>query len=248
MKGGGSLEVLLVDAEDIRHTNVLGKPAYYVILECGTQVCRTKISSEEDDKVTWNEKFTFEFSDWKHLTHLKFRIMDTEMFTDGGFVGETMIHIGRIITEGKDRGFIEVKPSPYNVVLEDDTYKGEIKIGFKFVANVKFRRRWELFGGLDQIQWVGPSRISLVAALEFAKRLVLGGCTNGKDAAEEEVQPGECIKFYYAQKMKKSSRVSVEWIPRLGIPEQKDGKACAYLVMCYMMDIIVDKDLEFAAT
>nr|XP_004308376.2 PREDICTED: elicitor-responsive protein 3 [Fragaria vesca subsp. vesca] len=135
MKGGGSLEVLLVDAEDIRHTNVLGKPAYYVILECGTQVYRTKISSEEDDKVTWNEKFTFEFSDWKHLTHLKFRIMDTEMFTDGGFVGETMIHIGGIITEGKDRGFIEVKPSPYNVVLEDDTYKGEIKIGFKFVAN-----------------------------------------------------------------------------------------------------------------
>ena len=33
-----------------------------------------------------------------------------------------------------------------------------------------------------------------------------------------------------------------------GIPEQKDGKACAYLVMCYMMDIIVDKDLEFATT
>lgn len=25
MKGGGTLEVLLVDAEDIRHTNVLGK-------------------------------------------------------------------------------------------------------------------------------------------------------------------------------------------------------------------------------
>lgn len=46
------------------------------------------------------------------------------------------IHIGGIITEGRDRGFIEVKPAPYNVVLEDDTYKGEIKIGFRFVANV----------------------------------------------------------------------------------------------------------------
>ncbi|XP_061999354.1 elicitor-responsive protein 3 [Rosa rugosa] len=131
----GTLEVLLVDAEDIRHTNVLGTPAYYVILECGTQVYRSKKSSEEDEKVCWNEKFTFEFSDWKNLTHLKFRIMDTEMFTDDGFVGETMIHIGGIITEGKDRGFIEVKPAPYNVVLEDDTYKGEIKIGFRFVAN-----------------------------------------------------------------------------------------------------------------
>ncbi|KAL6192199.1 hypothetical protein ACLB2K_038585 [Fragaria x ananassa] len=56
------------------------------------------------------------------------------------------------------------------------------------------------------------------------------------------------IKFYYAQKTKKSSRVSVEWIPLLGIPEQKDGKTCAYLVMRYMKDIIADKDLEFATT
>ncbi|KAK9910441.1 hypothetical protein M0R45_034402 [Rubus argutus] len=135
MKGAGTLEVLLVDAEDIRHTNVIGTPAYYVILECGNQVYRSKISSGEDEKVCWNEKFTFEFSDWKHLTHLKLRIMDTEMFTVAGFVGEAMIHIGGIITEGKDRGFIEVKPAPYNVVLEDDTYKGEIKIGFRFVAN-----------------------------------------------------------------------------------------------------------------
>ncbi|KAL6141667.1 hypothetical protein ACLB2K_059955 [Fragaria x ananassa] len=56
------------------------------------------------------------------------------------------------------------------------------------------------------------------------------------------------IKFYYAQKTKKSSRVSVEWIPLLGIPEQKDGKTCAYLVMRYMKDIIADKYLEFATT
>jgi hypothetical protein len=27
-------------------------------------------------------------------------------------------------------------PAPYNVLLEDDTYKGEIKIGLKFIANV----------------------------------------------------------------------------------------------------------------
>ncbi|KAL6219773.1 hypothetical protein ACLB2K_007532 [Fragaria x ananassa] len=56
------------------------------------------------------------------------------------------------------------------------------------------------------------------------------------------------IKFYYAQKMNKSSRVSVQWIPILGIPEQKDGKTCAYLIMCYMNDIIADKDLEFSTT
>ncbi|XP_016649761.1 PREDICTED: elicitor-responsive protein 3 [Prunus mume] len=139
---GGTLEVLLVDAEGIRHTNLLGKPiptSYYVIIECGTRDYRSKESSSEDDKISWNEKFTFEFplSDWKNLTHLKFRIMDTELFRDAGFVGETIVHLGGIITEGKDRGFIELKPAPYNVVLEDDTYKGEIKIGFRFITNYK---------------------------------------------------------------------------------------------------------------
>ncbi|KAI5345612.1 hypothetical protein L3X38_013489 [Prunus dulcis] len=134
---GGTLEVLLVDAEGIRHTNLLGRASYYVIIECGTREYRSKESSSEDDKISWNEKFTFEFplSDWKNLTHLKFRIMDTELFTDAGFVGETIVHLGGIITEGKDRGFIELKPAPYNVVLEDDTYKGEIKIGFRFITN-----------------------------------------------------------------------------------------------------------------
>ena len=38
--------------------------------------------------------------------------------------------------EGNDKGFLEIRPTPYNVVLEDDTYKGEIKIGLKFIANV----------------------------------------------------------------------------------------------------------------
>ncbi|KAL6219730.1 hypothetical protein ACLB2K_007489 [Fragaria x ananassa] len=33
-----------------------------------------------------------------------------------------------------------------------------------------------------------------------------------------------------------------------GIPEQKDGNTCAYLVMHYMKDIIADQDLEFATT
>ncbi|XP_050249153.1 elicitor-responsive protein 3 [Quercus robur] len=139
---GGILEIILVNAEGITHTNLVGTPAYYVIIECGTHVHRSKVSSGEDDKAWWNEKFTFErpLSDWKRLTHLKFKIMNTEFLSDGGFVGETIIHLGGIITEGSDRAFLEVKPAPYNVVLEDDTYRGQIKIGFKFIANVRMVR------------------------------------------------------------------------------------------------------------
>ncbi|KAK9273463.1 hypothetical protein L1049_018273 [Liquidambar formosana] len=81
--------------------------------------------------------FEFPLSEWENLTHLKFKIMDEELFRDSGFVGETIVHLGGIITEGTDRGLLEIIPAPYNVVLEDDTYKGEIKIGFKFMASKK---------------------------------------------------------------------------------------------------------------
>ncbi|KAF4386707.1 hypothetical protein F8388_006662 [Cannabis sativa] len=134
---GGILEVLLVNAEGIRHTNLVGRPDYYVFIECGEHLYRSKISSGENEKAWWNEKFTFEFPmcDWKNLTHLKFTIMNRQLFSDGQFVGETIIHLGGIITEGCDRGFLEVKPAPYNVVLEDDTYRGQLKIGLKFISN-----------------------------------------------------------------------------------------------------------------
>ncbi|KAF5451590.1 hypothetical protein F2P56_026683 [Juglans regia] len=136
---GGILEVLLVNAEGIRHTKLIGTQSYYVVIECGTQVHRSKVSSGEDDKAWWNEKFLFELpmSDWKNLTHLKIRIMDTEFLTDSAFIGETMIYLGGIVLEGAERDFIEIKPAPYNVVLEDDTYEGQIKIGIKFIANVR---------------------------------------------------------------------------------------------------------------
>ncbi|KAA8516048.1 hypothetical protein F0562_019227 [Nyssa sinensis] len=114
-----------------------GKPMYYVIIECGNQVCRSKTSAGHHHEIRWNQKFSFEFplSEWDKLTHLKFRILDEEYFTDGGFVGETIIYIEGIIVEANDNGYIKLRPVPYNVVLEDDTYQGELKIGLKFITN-----------------------------------------------------------------------------------------------------------------
>nr|KYP77078.1 Elicitor-responsive protein 3 [Cajanus cajan] len=134
----GILEVLIVNAKGIRHTNLVGTPSYYVVIECGTQTQRSKVSSGKHEKPCWNEKFIFELSlfDCKNLAHVNCRIMDRELFTNGGFVGEAKIYISGIISEGNEQGYIEIKPSAYNVVLEDGTYKGQIKIGFKFIANV----------------------------------------------------------------------------------------------------------------
>ncbi|CAH2069147.1 unnamed protein product [Thlaspi arvense] len=144
----GILEVLLVDAHGITHTNSIGTPVYYVLLQCGTKEYRSKMSKGDNDNALWNQKFVFDFpmSQWKKLRHMKVRIMDKELFNDGGFVGETIIHLGGIISEGRDRGYMEVKPAPYNVVLDDDTFKGQLKLGLRFIAtdNKLQRKVWEL--------------------------------------------------------------------------------------------------------
>ena len=52
------------------------------------------------------------------------------------FLSPCRIHLGGIITEGYMKGFLELTPAQYNVVLEDDTYRGMIKVGLKFIATV----------------------------------------------------------------------------------------------------------------
>ncbi|GMH22469.1 hypothetical protein Nepgr_024312 [Nepenthes gracilis] len=135
--GEGILEVLVVNAEGIRHTNLIGQPAYYVLIQCGTRAWRSKTTSGYAHKAFWNQKCRFEypFSEWKNLEHLKITIMAEDYLTDTGFVGEAIINLAEIIVEGEDTGFVELHPAPYNVVVEDDTFKGEIKIGLKFTVN-----------------------------------------------------------------------------------------------------------------
>ncbi|KAL9686413.1 hypothetical protein QQ045_023871 [Rhodiola kirilowii] len=116
-----------------------GTPVFHALLECGEHVCHSKHSSGKHGEVYWNQKFKFDFSaiDLTQLKHLKIRIMNNRILRASKFVGKTIVHIGGIVEEGTTRGILEVKPTVYNVVLEDDTYRGEIKLGIKFIMNTE---------------------------------------------------------------------------------------------------------------
>ncbi|XP_057780525.1 elicitor-responsive protein 3 [Salvia miltiorrhiza] len=135
---GAILEVLLVSAKGIDHAHILGHPGYHVIVECGSQIFTSKTSSGNRDKIYWNEKLVFELpeSELETLSHLKLRIVKEEHLSDDDFVGETIIFLRGIIVEGNYRGLTEILPAPFNVVLEDDTYKGEMTVGLKFTPNM----------------------------------------------------------------------------------------------------------------
>jgi hypothetical protein len=51
------------------------------------------------------------------------------------------VHVGEIISEGSEREFLQMKPAPYNVVLEDGTYRGVLKLGVKFISSVSARAK-----------------------------------------------------------------------------------------------------------
>ncbi|KVH89100.1 hypothetical protein Ccrd_008919 [Cynara cardunculus var. scolymus] len=84
--------------------------------------------------------------------------MDTELFANNtGFVGEAKVYVEEILDEGNETGFIELTPKPYNVVLDDETYKGEVKIGLKFISNTVINERGrglaDMEGGIDDTVW-----------------------------------------------------------------------------------------------
>ncbi|XP_074569546.1 16 kDa phloem protein 1 [Curcuma longa] len=136
---GGVLEVLLVSSEDLKHAHILGSSKYYVILRYGREVFTSKITQGNYKKVWWNEKFVFKLSpsEWKDVTKLRLSIMEKDKFHEDHFAGEATVYLRGVLKEGNQKGQIELKPAPYNVVLRDGTYKGEVKVGLKFISNVE---------------------------------------------------------------------------------------------------------------
>ncbi|KAF3340245.1 Elicitor-responsive protein 1 [Carex littledalei] len=118
---GGALEVLLVRAEGLKHAHF----------------------SEIDERVWWNEKFRFVLPqlEFKEMPKLTVRLMKRVKFLKDCSIGETTVYLGEILAEGCEKGFIEIKPAAYNIVLEDGTYEGEMKLGIRYIPNVELKEQ-----------------------------------------------------------------------------------------------------------
>ncbi|KAG2652888.1 16 kDa phloem protein 1-like [Panicum virgatum] len=156
METRGVLELLLVNAEDLKHAHHHPRRSkrHYVTIDCGGKIVSSKITQGRDKKIWWNEKFTFPLSDTecKELAKVTLTIMEIDKFAEDTPVGETKVHVGEIISEGGEQEFLQVKPAPYNVVLEDGTYKGVLKLGIKFISSVR------LPPSKDCVRWSAPAR------------------------------------------------------------------------------------------
>ncbi|CAL5020444.1 unnamed protein product [Urochloa decumbens] len=156
METRGVLELLLVNAEDLKHARHHPRRSkrHYVTIECCGKIVSSKITQGRGKKIWWNEKFRFPLSDaeCKELEKVTLTTMEIDKFAQDTPVGETKVHVGEIISEGSEREFLQMKPAPYNVVLEDGTYKGVLKLGIKFISSAS------LAASADTVRWSAPAR------------------------------------------------------------------------------------------
>ncbi|XVF51530.1 hypothetical protein PTKIN_Ptkin04bG0192100 [Pterospermum kingtungense] len=139
----GKLEVLLVSAKGLENTDFLCNMDPYVVFTCRTQEKKSSVASGKGSDPEWNERFEFTISEG--VSELKLKIFDSDFGSQDDFVGEASIPLEPVFLEGN------LPSTAYNVV-KDEEYRGEIKIGLKFIAE-EFRSRdfqVEEFGGWKQ--------------------------------------------------------------------------------------------------
>lgn len=65
------------------------------------------------------------------VSDLSIRIMDKDTFTSDDFIGEANIPLEGVFEAGS------LPPTAYNVVLADNTYCGQVKVGLTFIPKTE---------------------------------------------------------------------------------------------------------------
>lgn len=121
----GTLEVLLVDAKGLHDTHFLWKMDPYCIIKCRSEEQKSSVASRQGTHPEWKEKFVFDLPEG--VSDLNIRIMDKDTFTSDDFIGEAIIPLQGLFEAGS------LPTTPYNVVLPDNSYCGQIKVGLNFI-------------------------------------------------------------------------------------------------------------------
>ncbi|CAO1944467.1 unnamed protein product [Urochloa humidicola] len=134
--GKGVLEVYLVDAKGLSGNDFLGKIDPYVIVQYRSQEHKSSVARDQGRNPCWNEVFKFQINSSASTAHkLILRILDHDHFSSDDFLGEETIDVTDIISLGVERGTYHQSAARHSVVLPDQTYHGEIKVGITFTAS-----------------------------------------------------------------------------------------------------------------
>ncbi|RZS11771.1 hypothetical protein BHM03_00043168 [Ensete ventricosum] len=136
----GELKVLLINASGLKGADFVGTISPYVVIQYSDLEQKSRTAHDQGGDPVWNETFAFPVNssavDDPIQRKLTLRIMDADTYTDDDFIGQATVHVGNVIALGMEEGFAELEPAKYRVVLEDESYYGEIEVGVRFTTQV----------------------------------------------------------------------------------------------------------------
>ncbi|KAK7340170.1 hypothetical protein VNO77_20865 [Canavalia gladiata] len=119
----GTLEVILISAENLHDRDFFAKIDPYVILTYRAQEHTSTVAQGAGSDPTWNESFLFTVSD--AASELNLRLWDKDTWTRDDFLGEVKIDLEPVFDVGA------IPETVYNIV-KDHKHRGELKVAITF--------------------------------------------------------------------------------------------------------------------
>ncbi|KAI3832749.1 hypothetical protein MKW98_002295 [Papaver atlanticum] len=120
----GLLEIMLVDAQDLPESDVMGKMDPYVTVQYKNQKLRSSVAKEPDGQY-----------------NVVFKIFDRDTISRDDLIGETTISVKDLVELGVQKGKTNLEPRKYSV-YESKKNKpvqgraGDIHVGLTFTPKV----------------------------------------------------------------------------------------------------------------
>lgn len=127
---GGTLEVMLVNAQGIKKGDFFSKTDAYAVVYCGSQNHTSNVARNQGSNPTWNQRFVFSVENGTREITLK--IMDEDLFTADDELGIVTVPLEPVFQAGK------TSTMSYNVVQKNGKFKGEVKLSLAFTPKKQY--------------------------------------------------------------------------------------------------------------
>ncbi|KAJ9539978.1 hypothetical protein OSB04_026484 [Centaurea solstitialis] len=150
----GLMEVNLVDAHGLSKCDILHKIDPYVLIQYRGQEHKSTIAKGEGSNPEWNQKFTFrvEYPGVDQQPKLVLKIMDHDTFSSDDYIGQTTIYLKEVLEAGVEKGRSELRTQKCSVVDNNQSYRGDIRVGLTFTPRVETVSYSQDFGGWKESQ------------------------------------------------------------------------------------------------
>ncbi|KAI3832751.1 hypothetical protein MKW98_002297 [Papaver atlanticum] len=143
----GLLEIVLVDAQGLPKSDLIGKMDPYVTIQYKNQNVRSSVAKGQGTNPVWDDKLTLwvEYPEPDGQYNVVFKIFDRDTFSRDDLIGETTISVKDLVELGAKKGKTNVEPRKYSV-FESKKNKpvqgraGDIHVGLTFTPKDMLNR------------------------------------------------------------------------------------------------------------